>query len=84
LIKLLIDIIWIKKETIKTPTRKITEKEREESLPVNVQEFRSLLGALLYIAVKSRLDILLDVNQASRHCEEPIKVDYKSLLNILL
>jgi len=46
-----------KTKLIKTLTRKISEKEREGSPSVNVQEFKSLLGALLYIAVKSRPDI---------------------------
>ena len=72
-----------KTKLIKTPTRKISEKEREGSPSVNVQEFKSLLGALLYIAVKSRPDISFAVNQASRHCEEPTEVDYKSLMYIL-
>jgi len=72
-----------KTKIIKTSSRKITDKEREESPSLNVQEFKSLLGALLYIAVKSRPDILFAVNQISRHCEEPTDMDYKSLMDIL-
>jgi len=72
-----------KTKEIKTPCRKISLKEQENSSPVNVKEYKSLLGALLYIAIKSRPDIAFAVNQASRFCENPTEVDYKALLQIL-
>ena len=72
-----------KTKFIKIPTRNITEKESEGSLFVNVEEFKYLLGALLYIAIKSRPNISFAVNLASRHCEEPSEVNYKLLMNIL-
>ena len=50
---------------------------------VNVEEYKSLLGALLYIAVKSRSDMSFTVNQSSRNCENPTEADYKSFMHIL-
>ena len=50
---------------------------------VNVGEYKSLLGVLLCISVKSRTDIIFAVNQASRNCENPTKADYGSLMYLL-
>ena len=73
-----------KTKTVKTPCRNVTDVERENSNLVNVGEYKSLLGALLYIAVKFRPDISFTVNQASRNCENPTEADYRSLMYILL
>jgi len=63
--------------------RNVTDFERENSNLINVGEYKSLLGALLYIAVKSRSDISFAVNQTSRNCENPTEADYGSLMHIL-
>jgi len=49
-----------------------------------LEKYKSLLGSLLYVAVKSRPDITYAVNQTSRNCEHPTILDYKALLMILL
>jgi len=72
-----------KTKSVKTPCRNVTDFERKNSNLVNAGEYKSLLGALLYIAVKSRPDISFAVNQASRNCENPTEVDYGSLMHIL-
>jgi hypothetical protein len=72
-----------KTKSVKTPCRNVSDFERENSNLVIVGEYKSLLGALLYIAVKSRHDISFAVNQASRNCENPIEADYGSLMYIL-
>ena len=50
---------------------------------IDVGKYKSLLGSLLYIVIKSRPDIAYAVNQASRNCEQPTTIDYKALLLIL-
>jgi len=72
-----------KTKEIKAPCRKINASDREESNPVDANRFKSLLGSLLYISVKTRPDIAYAVNQASRHSEDPREVDFKALLMIL-
>ena len=72
-----------KTKIIKYPCRKISNKERKNAKPVDVGKYKSLLGSLLYIAIKSRPDITYAVNQASRNCEHPTTIDYKALLLIL-
>jgi hypothetical protein len=72
-----------KTKQIKTPCRKITEHERNNSNLIDPKEYKSLLGALLYIAVKSRPDIMFSVSEASRICENPTEADYKNLMSIL-
>ena len=72
-----------KTKTVKTPCRNVTEFVRENSNLVNVEEYKSSLGALLYIALKSRPDISFAVNQASRNCENPTEGDFRSLIYIL-
>jgi len=57
---------------------RITMEQRENSKLVDVTSNKSLLGALLYIAVKTRTDIAFSVNQLARNCEKPTKVDYDS------
>jgi len=37
---------------LKTPCKKITEYERNNSDLINTKQYKSLLGALLYISVK--------------------------------
>jgi len=72
-----------KTKSVKTPCRNVKDFDRENSNLVNVGEYKSLLGALLYIAVKSRPDISFEVNQASRNCENPTEADYGLLMHIL-
>jgi len=60
-----------KTKQIKTPCIKISEFERENSDLINSSEYKTHLGTLLYIAVKSRPDIAFAFNQASRECENP-------------
>jgi len=72
-----------KTKTMKYPCRKISENDRKNSKPIDINKYKSLLGSLLYIAVKSRPDISYAVNQAARICEEPTLVDYNALLTIL-
>jgi len=72
-----------KTKIIKYPCRKISNEERKNAKPVDVGKYKSLLGSLLYIAIKSRPDITYAVNQASRNCEHPTTIDYKALLLIL-
>ena len=68
---------------IKTPCRKITEYERNNSILIDPKKNKSLLGALLYIAVKSRPDIMFSVSKTSRIHENPTEADYKNLMNML-
>jgi len=72
-----------KSKTIYTPCRKITIEQRENSELVDVTSYKSLLGALLYIATKTRPDIAFSVNQLSRNCENPKRVDYDSAMMTL-
>ena len=72
-----------KTKQLKTSYRKITEQERNSSNLIDPKEYKSLLGALLYISVKSMLDIMFSVSEASRIGENPIEADYKNLMNIL-
>jgi len=74
-----------KTKQIKTPCRKITEYERDNSNLIDPKEYKSLLGALLYISVKSRPEIMFSVCEASKICENPnpTEADYKNLMNIL-
>jgi len=72
-----------KTKSVKKPSRNVIDFDRENSNLVNVGEYKSLLGTLLYITVKSRSDIFFAVNQASRNCENPTEVDYRSLIHIL-
>jgi len=72
-----------KTKIIKYSCRKISNKERKNAKPVDVGKYKSLLGSLLYIVIKSRPDIAYAVNQASRNCEQPTTIDYKALLLIL-
>jgi len=72
-----------KSKTIKYPCRKISDYERKNSKPIDINVYKSLLGSLLYISVKTRPDIAFAVNQASRYAEAPTEIDYKSLLTIL-
>ena len=67
---------------IKTPCRKITEYERNNSILIDPKKNKSLLGALLYIAVKSRPDIMFSVSKTSRIHENPTEADYKNLMSI--
>jgi len=46
------------------------------------KNYKSLLGALLYIAVKSRFDIMFALYEASRICKNPTEIDFKNLMNI--
>ena len=72
-----------KSKQIKTPYKIIREYERNNSNLIDSKEYKSLLGALLYIAVKSRPDIMFSVSEASRICENPTEADYINLINIL-
>eukprot|EP00833_Pecoramyces_ruminatium_P010518 jgi/Orpsp1_1/1184550/evm.model.c7180000089992.1 len=72
-----------KTKELTIPCRKINISDRENSNPVNVNKFKSLLGSLLYISIKTRPDIAYAVNQASRHSEEPREIDYRALMTIL-
>ena len=51
-----------KTKSVKTPCRNVTDFERENSNLVDVEEYKSLLGALLYKAVKSRSNISFKVS----------------------
>eukprot|EP00833_Pecoramyces_ruminatium_P017312 jgi/Orpsp1_1/1191344/evm.model.d7180000085092.1 len=62
---------------------KYFNNRKKNSNYVDVNKFKSLLGSLLYIAIKTRPDIAFAVNQASRHSENPKEVDYMALLKIL-
>lgn len=72
-----------KTRMMKCPCKKILEAERENSPPVDVKKYKSLLGSLLYVAIKTRPDIAFAVNQASRYYEQPKEINYKSLMMIL-
>ena len=72
-----------KTKPINNPCRKITLEERENSTPVNVTDYKSIIGALLFVSTKTRPDISFAVNQAARHAENPTEVDLKSALMIL-
>jgi len=72
-----------KTKLINYPCSKIFKYERINEKPVDVGKYKSLLGSLLYVAIKSRPDITYAVNQASRNCEHPTTIDYKALLMIL-
>jgi len=74
-----------KTKQIKTPWGKITKYERNNSNLINSKKkkYKSLLSALLYIAVKPRPDKMFSVSEVSRICENPTEADYKNLMNIL-
>jgi len=57
-----------KAKQLKAQCKKITEYERSNSDLINIKEFKSLLGALLYIVVKSKPDIMFAENEDSRIC----------------
>jgi len=69
-----------KTKWINYPCRKISKYERINEKPVDVGKYKSLLGSLLYVAIKSRPDITYAVNQALRNGEHPTTIDYKALL----
>jgi len=72
-----------KTKRIYTPCHRITMEQRENSRLVDVTSYKSLLGALLYIAVKTRPGIAFSVNQLARNCEKPTKADYDSAMMTL-
>jgi len=72
-----------KTKNIYTPCRNIDEKERENSPQVDVTEYKSLIGALLYLSTKTRPDIAFAVNKAARNAENPTKLDLISAMQIL-
>jgi len=72
-----------KTKNLKYPCRKISNHERKNSKPVDANIYKSLLGSLLYVSIKTRPDIAFAVNQAARHAENPTEIDYKALLTIL-
>jgi len=65
-----------KTKLLKITYKKITEYERNNSDLINSKEYKSLLGALLYISVKSRPDIMFVVN------EESAKIQLKLIIKI--
>ena len=44
--------------------------------------YRSAVGSLIYLAICTRPDILFDVNQASKHCQESTDQDWKNVVQI--
>jgi len=63
-----------KTKRINTPCHRITMEQRENSRLVDVTSYKSLLGALLYIAVKTRPDIAFSVNQLARNVKSQLKL----------
>jgi len=66
-----------KTKPINNPCRKITLEEGKNS------DYKSIIGALLFVSTKTRPDISFAVNQSERHAENPTEVNLKSALMIL-
>jgi hypothetical protein len=64
-----------KTKPIKYPGRIITKEERDNSPEIDKIIYKSIIGELLFIATKTRPDIVFAVNQVARHSEHPKEID---------
>lgn len=55
------------------------EKNLEQALPTDITGYQQEIGAILYLAIKTRADIAYTINRLARFMSNPSKTHFKSL-----